>query len=299
MELSNNPYENISFEVPELTSASIEQYISQLETNWEIGHQLATLDGIPYSRIYRQLSFPNNPYNFSVVDLGVASPEYESNIYYLVSQNFQEISYSSNQTKGDDSWLRWKKVVTNYRQEITYLHKSIGTLNWQQPVDVNSIPIPIVSPYKLPLIKSGKALGMSFNVSPQNQQVEVRLKSTVVDPGILQTFTLNSAFGIYAISSLMLLTQPLIEITLLNVSNVTPVNITFTFYGEYKWRVMIPLNEDESQEQTLIHPIDTAISSRLKPPGLSNMPDNFWNSNSSPVILTDYAQRLSSAPGWN
>ena len=60
---------------------------------------------------------------------------------------------------------------------------------------------------------------------------------------------------------------------------------------------MVPLN-DES-EQTLIHPIDTSISSRLKPPGLSNMPDNFWNSNSSFVSLSDFSQRKSTAPSWN
>lgn len=298
IELPNNLYNNnVEFDIPELTTASIEQYIPELETNWEIGQQLATLDRVPYSRTYRQLSLPNNPYSISLINLGAISPEYESNIYYLVTQNFQEISYSSNQTKGEDSWLRWKKVTTNYRQELTYLHKSIGTLNWQQSVDVSLIPIPITSPYTLPLVKAGKALGMSFIITPVNQQVEVRFKSSISDPGILQTFTLNNSFGIYAISSNFLLTHPLIEFTLINASNITPVNLNITFYGEYKWRVMVPLN-DES-EQTLIHPIDTDIITRLKPPGLSNMPDHFWNSNSTFVSLSDYNQRQLINPAWN
>lgn len=297
IDLPNDLYSNINFEVPDLTSASIEQYIPELDTNWEIGQQLATLDNIPYSRIYKQLSLPNNPYSLSLVDLGAVSPEYESNIYYLVTQNFQEISYSSNKTDGEDSWLRWKKVTTNYRQEITYLHKSLSTLHWQQPLDINSLPIPISNSYTIPLINAGKALGMSFTIAPADQQVEVKFKSSVTDVGTNQVFTLSSVFGVYANSSLFLLTQPYIEFKLINSANTSPVNLAVTFYGQYKWRTMVPLNDEN--EQTLIHPIDSPISTRLKPPGLSNLPDNFWNSNSSFIALSDYSQRQLINPTWN
>lgn len=292
MELSNNPFDNLDFSIPELTSASIEQYIPQLQTNWEIGQQLATLEGIPYSRIYRQLSLGSNPYSISLVNLGAYSPEYEGSFYYLVSQKFQEISYSSSQTTGEDSWLRWRKVTTNFRQEITYLHKSIGSLNWIQP-SVGQILTPISSPYTLS-VDAGKALSVVFSISPANESFEIRLKNTANATGTLATYTSSTAGGTLT-SSNILLTEPIIEIKLINPNNVVPIEISLTFYGQYAWRAMVPL--DDESEQVLLHSIDIPISSRMKPPGLSGMPDYFWNSTPGSE-LKNFDQRQSNNPVW-
>lgn len=314
---------------PETTTAVIQQYVPQIADLWDVGTQMATPTGEPYSRTYSLLSFPENEASIDIVPLGYYSDDYEGTSYYLVAHHFLEDSYTASVDPAGNSknnFLRWYKTTTRYRQEITYSHKVVNTVPWNRP----SVPIQVSEdeevphyldlpsdPYKLPLLFVGGAVAATVAVTPANSQIEVRLRSSATDhdEAPLQ-------------SGLILLTKPYLEIILKNIGNstvtqvptlvqldpddpaspyttvnvpsvnnsaVTHTKVTVTFYGKYKWRSFTPISTED--ERTLIHPVNAPLETKLKPPGHPELPDNFWNSHPNPIQFENFFGRAGS-PAW-
>ncbi len=313
-------------EMPETTTAIIQQYAPQFGELWDIGTQMATTDGKPYSRSYSLLSFPDNTSSIDVIQLGYYAEDYEGTFYYLVANHFLEDSYNSSiDLSGDDSkdFLRWQKTTTKYRQEVTFAHQPLSTLHWDRPSTAFQIGPggesifqyqDLPSTYTLPLVSAGYALAATVAVTPGNSRVEVRLKSSPTDTTPSEPKT-----------GLILMTKPYLEITLLDVGNsvvtstpipddpmtpfpdpytqttidnsgVTHTRVSVTFYGKFKWRTFMPVSTED--ERTLIHPVNAPLATKLKPPGLAHLPDNFWNSNPNLENFQDYYPRQSSPPAW-
>ncbi|MBD2201569.1 hypothetical protein H6G33_09440 [Calothrix sp. FACHB-1219] len=272
--------------IPEILSASISKYYSEIDTTWDYGTQLTTLDRNPYSRTYNVLSFPNVDSTLDIIQLGTYLEEYEGTFYYQVSNYFLESIYSSFVVGNpNQDFLRWKKTTSRIRQEIVYAHKNIGNVEWSRPLlsQPNVLPViysPLTNPYTLPIIDVGKALGA---VVTCQYPIEIRLKNTVNEEGTLVDPTF------------ILLTSRYLEIRLIDVTDTSHTSVRVDFFGEYKWRSFVPMNTES--EENLIHPSNTLLSNRLKPPGLPNLLDNFWNSNTTFNIISDFNNRTNS-PVW-
>lgn len=320
--LNQNPLKDLpkALKIPDLTTATLEKHIPQIDLTWKIATQLATVEGEPYYRNYSVLSFPPSESTVNIIELGGYSEEYEGDFYYRVANNFYETSFSASVSpkgiKAED-FLRWRRVRRRFRQEIVYAHKLIETLTWDRPqlaqeVEDEDNPPPAVflpiepNPFILPLVESGQTIRAQVRVTPADSQVEVRLKASPSDPGILQT------------ESMFLLTQPYIEVKLINVVNPPPGSYTqsnttegallpgngqdcshhkveIDFYGKFKWRTFAPAQTEG--EKTLIHPVSASYATRLKPPGHQGLPDNFWNSNPDNLVMESFSNRRKK-PAW-
>lgn len=280
----NNPVDNLKInQPPELTTAVINQYYPQLNQNWEASSQQCTVDGVPYSRTYSVLSFPYTETRLTKIDLGSYDPEYGADFYYLVINYFLETLYSSsiNQTV-EVPFSKWNKIETKFRQEATYFHKKISELIWERPtigLAESSQYIFLEEDYTL-TINVGKALSTVISsISP----IEVRLKNSVEEEGEI----VNSNF--------ILLTKPILEIKLKNITSISHSLITINFYGEYQWSSQVPVVLGDEDELMLLHPYQTEYTTRLTPPGLPNLPSNFWNSNLNNIAIVDLTSRTGNA----
>lgn len=288
----NNPLTSLKANTPpELTTATITQYYSQIDTTWDLGTQQATLQAEPYSRVYSLLTFPYTETRLTKVDLTTYDPDYGATFYYLVSSYFQESSYNSNiYSTANNPFSQWTQIDSCYRQEITYTHTQVNQLIWNRPIitegstsEEGIITAPIyetlATGYSLS-INVGTALGTIItSVSP----IQVKLKSSSSDAGTIVD------------PSFILLTEPILDITLLDITSTSHIQIIVTFYGLYKWRNFLPISS--ADPQTLLHPIQTSLEDKLKPPGLSSLPDNFWNSDLGNQVVTDFSTRGNS-PQW-
>jgi hypothetical protein len=285
--IKNNPLENFQLNLPEeTTTATLTQFYEQWSDSWEIATQQVDTNGTIVSRNYSLLSFPYNEAKLVKIELGSYDPQWEANFYYTIISYFKETSYSSHY-KYTLPFNEWKKQETKFRQEALYKHKLTNTLTWTRP----TISLPDVLPieyqsleedYTL-LINVGQALGATIQIA---DLVEVRLKSTDSDIGEL----VNKDF--------VLLTKPYLEITFKDITLTSHTELTVNFYGEYAYRTYVPANLFNQEEQlTLIHPFNTSYQDRLKPPGLANLPDNFWNTNYDQLPNIELAERATT-PQW-
>lgn len=312
-----------ALEVPDLTTATLEKYIPQINMTWKNATQLATVDGDPYYRNYSILSFPPSESTVNTIHLGGYSEEYEGNHYYRVANSFYETSFSSSispKGKREEDFLRWRRVKREFRHEMIYAHKKIQTLTWNRPqlpqqspdedVELPPVYLPIPNPFIIPLIESGQTVKAVVTVEPAGSQIEIRLKNT---PASVGTLTGGNDF---------ILSQPYIEIKLINVVNpptdsYTPApptaeggspslpsnghlcthhSVTIDFYGKFKWRTFAPAKMEENK--TIIHPVGTPYAVRLKPPGHQDLPDNFWNSNPDNLVMESFSNRRKD-PAWS
>lgn len=285
--IKNNPLENFQLNLPEeTTSATLTQFIPEWGDSWEVGVQQVDINGNIVSRYYSLLSFPYNEAKLVKIDLGSYDPYWEANFYYQIISYFQETNYSSHY-KYILPFNEWTRQITKFRQEVLYKHKITNTLTWTRPTISlpDEIPVeyqPLEENYNL-LINVGQSLGATIQIT---DPVEVRLKSTSSEPGEL----VNKDF--------ILLTKPYLEITFKDITLTSHIELTVNFYGEYAYRTYVPA-EFFSQEEpvTLIHRFNTPYQERLKPPGLPNLPDNFWNTNYDQLPDIELAER-SSTPQW-
>lgn len=291
--LSSNPVDTLNVTTPpELTTATITQYYPQIDTSWDLGIQQATLDSVPYSRTYNILSFPATVNRLTKVDLSAYDPDYGANFYYLVSNYFVESSYNSsiNDTT-DNPFSSWTQIDSCYRQELTYTHTQVGQLVYNRP-QINtggsneSGSGGVIEYVSLPIgysinINVGTALGAIItSASP----IQVTLKSST-----------TSTIGTVESPTFILLTEPIINIKFLDITASSHTSITTTFYGQFKWRNFLPTSSNDPL--TLLHPIGTPSETQLKPPGLPNLLDNFWNSNPANQVEVDLSTR-NNTPQW-
>lgn len=285
--IKNNPLDNFQLNLPEeATSATITQFIPEWGDSWEIANQQVDINGTIVSRQYSLLSFPYNEAKLVRIELGTYDPYWEANFYYQIISYFQETNYSSHY-KYTLAFNEWVRQSTKFRQEVLYKHKITNTLTWERPSTTNSetsltVYTPLPEDYTL-LINVGQSLGATIQIT---DPVEVRLKSSASEPGEL----VNKDF--------VLLTKPYLEITFKDITLLSHTELTVNFYGEYAYRTYVPA-EFFSQEEpvTLIHKFNTPYQERLKPPGLPNLPDNFWNTNYDQLPDIELAER-SPSPQW-
>ncbi len=302
----------ISPEFPDLTTATLETYIPEIKDKWELASQSATLEGVPYSRTYSLLSFPPSviePTLIDKVELPYYDEEFEGTSYFRLSNSFLEDTYSA--STPDQAFYRWQKTTTKWRQELIYLNKPSSLINWVRPsIQVPRLPpstLPpqlqylsiATDPFVLPPIRNGGALEASITVTPSNSPIDVSLTDDDGNEIKLENF------------QNILLTLPYLNIRLKGIKNpsgtpapgtvnnvgVTHTSITIQFYGEFSRRVYIPGSVEN--EQILLHADGTNLADRLKPPGLSSLPDNFWNTNAQPVTYTLFQAREGVTPAWN
>lgn len=273
----------------ETTLATLNQYYSQINQTWEAGSQTVDNEGVILTRDYKILSFPPSESKLLKVDLPAYDPDWEASFYYFIISYFTETSYSSHyKSTVKLPFNEWKKKDTIFRNESYYKHKQVGQLVYNRPITSEpevTPPVYAILPvnYKL-TINVGTALGAVISsISP----IEVRVKDTTEDVGTV----VNPSF--------ILLTKPYIDIIFKQITTTSHVVITTTFYGEYTYSSAIPKSQFDNQEEfTLVHPYNTSYQSRLKPPGLSTLPDNFWNTNYGTIPSLNLVNR-GSAPAWN
>ncbi len=285
----NNPLDNIKLNLPpETTTATLTQYYSQINQAWEVATQLVDTTGTIVSRDFSVLSFPPAETKLIKVGLPEYDPDWEANFYYLLISYFTETFYSSNyKSTVNLPFNEWLKEVTVRKHESYYKHKQIGQLVYTRPL--TSLPqvlpvtyAPIVEDFTL-TINVGNALGA---IITSLSNIEVRVKDTIEEEGTL----VDPAF--------ILLTKPYITITFKDITLTSHSTVTTTFYGEYYYSFPVPKSSvPTSDEFTLVHPYNTPYQERLMPPGLSNLPDNFWNTNYGAVPVLDFTNRGSS-PAW-
>jgi hypothetical protein len=251
-------------DVPELTSAVLETYYEELEQYWETGEQLADVNGNPYSRTYTILEFiPDEEVEVIKILLPQKREEYDDfDFYYIVKTHTYETIYSSsigNVSPGEE-FLRWNKTKSKLRNESIWTHKKAKTLTYSKPggfyyqgqrLLVNT------GKYIAASIKS--TIGIEVNFFNQDEETRIPIKN-------LTDFFLSGN---------------LIEIVVASSNSITPFNLEITFYGKRKWSALLP--GEQISEDILIHPNNLAIKDRLKPPGMSSLPDNFWNSKEYPL----------------
>lgn len=300
--LDFNPLENAKdYKIPDLNNAFIKKYYSEIKSDWDLGIQAVTSDNKIFSRIYKQLRFYNNPeIRFYEVTLGRNNEFYESDRYWVLANNFCEDTYSSGISYIDskEDFLRWELYSNIIRQEIHYSPKKIGEYNWIRQIPIptlNSInnftfseleeneyaaSIDIKPNYKF-IVDSKNAVKGKVTVE-DNYKIEINLLSR--DKKEKVKVNVNQQF---------ILIHPLVEITVIELNEfeksnpykeLFPKKIKIQWYGEEKLRTFLP-SFQEKEVENLIHPISYTLEQRLKPPGLNNLPDNFWNSEKNPIII--------------
>ena len=283
--INNNPLENFQLNLPEeTTTATLTKFYEEWGDSWEIGNQQVDNNGVIVSRSYSLLSFPYEEAKLVKIDLENYDPEWEGTFYYSIISYFKETGYSSHY-KYNLPFNEWIKKETKFRQEAYYRHKIIEELRWERPktIEIESGVIEysyLPSDYKL-VINVGKGLGAEIEVT---DEVEIRIKESEFDNGEI----VNKSF--------ILLTKPYIEIKFKNIREDSHREIIIKLYGEYVYKTYVPANLFNQEESlTLVHAYNTEYKDRLKPPGLSNIPENFWNSNYKELSNIKLAERKSNA----
>lgn len=287
----NNPLDNLNINLPpETTIATLTQYYPQINQAWESATQLVDTEGTIVSRDFSVLSFPPSETKLIKVGLPEYDPDWEANFYYLLITYFTETFYSSNyQATVSLPFNEWLKEITVLKHESYYKHKQVNQLVYTRPVTLEDVLdnglmeyLPLEENFTLTL-NVGNALG-AIITSASN--IEVRLKDTVNDEGTV----VNPTF--------ILLTKPYLTITFKDITPTSHTRVTTTLYGEYRYSVPVPKSSMPTTEEfTLVHPYNTSYQDRLKPPGLSNLADNFWNTNYGSIPNTDFTNREGS-PTW-
>lgn len=341
-DLSKITFEHGTETLPDTTIANIEVYHSQLKSSWEIGEQVATLEGLPLARTYSLLQFENHAQSMELVDLGYDSSEYEGRYYYRVVHKFYETEYYSSSSPHHINFTKWEQSFNSYLQDIIYKHTINKTIRWERPytivpcspilnssvsnnstTNINSdslycTPLPLESksststgrgnpivkvipsqsnaglgvatsiqwdPLTLPYIKTievGEALGA---IITSDCELIIRLKSTLKEIGVQVT------------DSPILLTKPYLEIEVIDATEYLPTFINVDFYGVELWRSFNPITIDDEPD-IVVHSLDTPQELKYKPPGKSDLPDNFWNSKPNSNPYENYIQRQGVSPTW-
>lgn len=240
--------------------------------------------------------------------------------YYSVSTYFYETVYSSSRelVEGNsaEDFLRWRRDRIQYRHEMVYSHRAISSTTWCRPLSTTTpqpgepavITYPRLQPSALvlPLISANSAIAAQVTATNSNYLGTEPVPTNCAQAPISLNLNNNSPVRVELVSSPtdpqpllvtnpttqhFLLRKPFIRVTLLTpdagVPGTAPLTaaqathkaIRLTFYGTYKWSSYLPVRTISSD--TLRHRVNSSMQVRLRPPGLQNLTQNFWNSNLS------------------
>ena len=328
--------------IPATTSATITQYYSELKREWEVGSQLALLDGTPYTRRFSFPSFPSNSTDrLDYIPLNGYDETYKGDGYFQVTSTFIETEYYSTSTSTHKNFTRWERNISHLNQHIIYSKEVLSTVIWNRPSNSASyqegaisptIPSgPPGSPSSAPpgstngtscanlfptteATPTSTGTGPGFNPTPTSSNgtvltgpspstgdtttpsITCKQWQALPIPFILTfsagssiavsltadaPFTLrvkdspNSPSGKEVPNGMILMSRPYLEIIFSNPTISSPTKVTVTTYGKELWRSFSPAFIG-SDTEILVHPDNTALSNRLRPPNVS-VNDNFWN----------------------
>ena len=138
--------------VPNTSSATLRQFFPQMNMEWEVGAQLALLDGTPYTRRFSFLDFP--PYGDDRLDfipLQQYEEAYKGSAYFQLTSRFEETEYYSTASPTHRNFTRWERTVSYFNQEVIYSTEVLSTLTWERPFNgLEYDPTPNTGPPVLP-----------------------------------------------------------------------------------------------------------------------------------------------------
>lgn len=298
----------IDADIPDLTSASIERYDSELRQDRPVGQQAVTTDGRIFSRTYREVVHDQSaPLQIDRVQLERVSPIYDADHYYRVVRPYQEEVYTSSiagaytgSESSDDDFRCWSVRVHDYRCEQHYRPKKVGEIVWTRPTEwaievegedeegqptTDIVGTVLPTTFTLPIIAIGK------------DQVACKVVSS--PPVSLQVELLDTPTQVTGtpVSGIFFLVKPYLRVKILEITVVAPLLIRIEWWGEHALTRSLPVIQNTAPPiESIEHPVGSSLSTRLKPPNKSNLPDNFWNSNSSNApALANYWQRPSTS----
>lgn len=298
LNFNEDPFPSVNENVESYT-ASIETDYPQLNDSWTEATQLTDKSGNILSRSYSNLIFPTLPGYLQRIELSSFDDIYEADYYFLLMNYFYEDYYTSS-----DNFTRWTKIRSTIRQERTYKPTQTSCFFYERPftlvTDING-DYKDYSPLQTTLVKVyvGNAIGMTVECP---DPITVYKKDTSDGPRISEVTGMILCDREWleveftpitpTIPQLVTSTIPCSTETSLG-TNVSHTYITFKSYGEYLWANYDPV--EIAEPEVLVYPIETPISQRRTPPGLT-VREDFWNNNLSQVPLTNINSRLSINP---
>ena len=271
----NNTFDNLKIDSDkDITIATLTKYYPEIDQSWDEASQQVATNGALISREYSFLSFPpSEKGKIAKVNLGEFDPDWGADYYYLVTSYFTETTYTSSyNTSVEYPFLEWEKKITEFRQEISYKPALLDTLTL----------LGIFQEGQVRILNVGNNIVASIF---SNMDIEVRQRESQFSQGEVEPETDLSS---------ILLGKPFLEITFLTPGSSVIVN----FVGEQVFRTYLPSNlSKEEVSTTLVHPINYPLELRLKPPGLPNVVDNFWNTNYS-NLPNYFSKNRYNTPQW-
>ena len=306
----------------------------EYETNrWTLGTQESLPDKTIKSRTYSELTFDDNAVDFDFVTGGDAR-DFGSSTYWRVIHRFTETEHFSNSGTELQNFKIWQKEENRWQQEIIYLHEEVGTLEWNRdqisvpteggglsgeaspptcPTDTpaappgetgqsaafatstqpltcarwESIPVPFYVTFDV-----GEALG---GVIETNGPVTYIIKKADAAPRNGTPLPEDEATGSGSVSNPIRLNKRYIEVYFNSPTRSTPTYVRLRRFGKENFRVSLPFQRDNEPE-FLEHAASVPQAQRYKPPGRSDLPDNFWNDGAE-TELQGYGFRLGSGGG--
>ena len=265
------------------TTATTEIAIPQLKSTWTTGIQtVTTREGVDsiMSRQFSIPTFPNDDKHLERIDLGAYSKKYDNSFYYKVSSQFSEEKYMSwaSLTNPEEDFLRWTHNTITYRLEKIYLHKVVKTIIWARP----NVTIPADENY--PEEVHYYDLSENFLLPDIDAGEQIAVEVTCDNP--IEVFNFTTPEDITEASGTFLLHKRYIRIKLINPTATSHLKVSITFYGEYAWNLQLPI-KNVKDTRNLVHPISTLYFDRLKPPGVTGLSENFWNTTQAPPIIQE------------
>lgn len=269
------------------TVATTEIVVPEIQSTWTTGIQTVTTKDDVDSIMSRQFSiptFPNDDKHLERIDLGAYSKKYDNSFYYKVSSKFSEEKYMSwaSLTNPEEDFLRWTHNTITYRLEKIYLHKEVKTITWVRP----NVVIPEDENYPEEIYYY--ELSDEFLLPDIDAGEQVAAEVTCEDSIEVSNFT--TLEDITEVTGTFLLHKRYIRVKLINPSPTSHLRVNITFYGEYAWNSQLPI-KNVKDTRNLVHPISTLYFDRLKPPGVTEVSENFWNTTQAPPIIQEADQR--------
>lgn len=311
------------------TVAHIEKYYAELKQTWDIGEQQADQEGNPVVREYSVLRFSSDVNSLDFIQLDYVSDEYEGDKYYRVTSKFYETEYYSAKEGGYDNFSKWEVSENEFIQEIIYKHAKVGEIVWDRPyTHVLYTPagqntgdgsegqaIPIYN--TVPPTAKNTGLGSPVTKVINNKATLVQYNALdipfkrLINCGnaLAATVTSDATYKMYLKSSplgerqeiksgVVVLRKQYLEIEFEHPTQYNPSFIRVEFYGSELWRSFAPIKIDHESE-VIVHNSNTPQIEKYKPPGKSDLPDNFWNNR--PLNQSNYENfinRQGVTPSW-
>jgi hypothetical protein len=266
-----------------------EMHYPQIDMKWEYGSNTLVGEEI-WERSFTTLEFLPSTSIKEVIQPDI-DEEYKTNSFYLVRFPFLEYEY-----KATKPFFEWDLSVNKYIHEELFYRKKSSSIRWDRPFNTYINPnsdteIKYYLPLSLPFIKEfvpNKALGFQVRsdstfviesnqiVYPSNELITPAIESqyNITFPYISnQTYSNYISIrqdGDYQYEDLYHLVN----------GNASPTYIEIDLWGLDKIpnsKRIIPNGEDYERQEILIHPSNTPLEQRLKPPNTNFDDSGFWN----------------------